>query len=101
MLAILVGRDLWGASETALTRGEFRMNCRKAFDDIKRANGIFAWRVEVRGAGRKKMHRYHYEHALAQRAIAQKASDNVVELATGKPTNEANDRILPLSAGIG
>ena len=64
MLAILVGRELWAEHETAMTRGEFRKACRKAFDDMVRANGLKSWRVEIRGAGRRKKHRYHYEHGL-------------------------------------
>ena len=64
MLAHLIGRDLWGADETSHSRGEFRKLCRKAFDDMVRAGGLVSWRVEVRGAGRKKTHRYHHVHAL-------------------------------------
>jgi len=29
-----------------------------------RANGLRSWHVEVRGDGRRKSHRYHYEHNL-------------------------------------
>ena len=50
--------------DTSLTRGEFRKLCRKAFDDMVRAGGLESWRVEVRGAGRKKIHRYHHVHVL-------------------------------------
>lgn len=64
MLAHLVGRDLWGPNETSLTRGEFRKSCRKAFDDMVKAKGLLSWRVEVRGMGRNKKHRYHHVHAL-------------------------------------
>lgn len=63
-LSVLVGRDLWAAHETAMTRGEFRKACRKAFDDMVRAGGLKSWRVEIRGAGRRKTHRYHYLHGL-------------------------------------
>ncbi len=63
-LSVLVGRDLWSDEETSLTRGEFRKACRKAFDDMVRVEGLRSWRVEVRGAGRKKTHRYHYVHGL-------------------------------------
>lgn len=63
-LAELVGRDLWGAHEDAKTRRDFRSKCRKAFEDMVRAKGLRAWRVEVRGDGRHKSHRYHYEHGL-------------------------------------
>lgn len=63
-LAELVGRDLWGGHEDANTRRDFRSKCRKAFEDMVRAGGLRAWRVEVRGHGRHKIHRYHYEHGL-------------------------------------
>ncbi len=63
-LAELLGRDLWGAHETANTRRDFRSKCRKAFDDMVKAGGLLSWRVEVRGVGRKKAHRYHHVHAL-------------------------------------
>jgi hypothetical protein len=63
-LAELVGRDLWAPQETSATRRDFRSKCRKAFDDMVRSNGLKTWRVEVRGDGRKKSHRYHYVHAL-------------------------------------
>lgn len=66
MLAHLIGRDLWAASETSHSRAEFRKLCRKAFDDMVRAGGLASWRAEVRGAGRKKSHRYHYDHKLRQ-----------------------------------
>ena len=64
MLANLVGRNLWGPKERSHTRGEFRKLCRKAFDDMVRAGGLESWRVEVRGAGRKKSHPYHHVHVL-------------------------------------
>jgi hypothetical protein len=63
-LAELVGRELWSEIENANTRRDFRSKCRKAFDDMVRAGGLRLWRVEVRGDGRKKSHRYHYDHAL-------------------------------------
>ena len=63
-LAELIGRDLWGPHETAETRRDFRSKCRKAFDDMKRVSGLREWRVEIRGAGRHKTHRYHYVHGL-------------------------------------
>ncbi|MGE3779865.1 MAG: hypothetical protein AB7F89_21940 [Pirellulaceae bacterium] len=66
MLAHLIGRDLWSAGETSRSRAEFRKLCRKSFDDMVRAGGLVSWRVEVRGAGRKKSHRYHYAHKLRQ-----------------------------------
>lgn len=63
-LAELIGRDLWGESETSVTRRDFRSKCRKAFDDMVRAKGLKSWKVEVRGFGRHKTHRYHYVHSL-------------------------------------
>lgn len=63
-LAELVGRDLWNETENANTRRDFRSKCRKAFDDMVRAGGLRSWRVDVRGDGRKKTHRYSYDHAL-------------------------------------
>jgi hypothetical protein len=64
MLAHLIGRDLWAASETSKSRAEFRKLCRKAFDDMVRVGGLLSWHVDVRGVGRKKNHRYCYEHKL-------------------------------------
>ncbi len=66
-LAELVGRDLWSELETAESRRDFRSSCRKAFDDMVKAKGLKAWRVEVRGDGRRKSHRYHYLHGLDAR----------------------------------
>lgn len=63
-LAELIGRDLWAETETSATRRDFRSTCRKAFDDMVRAGGLRSWRVEIRGDGRKKTHRYCYDHAL-------------------------------------
>lgn len=65
ILAALVGRDLWSEKETAATRRDFRASCRKAFEDMVKAKGLKEWRDEVRGHGRKKTRRYHYQHALA------------------------------------
>lgn len=63
-LAELIGRDLWAETETSATRRDFRSTCRKAFEDMVRAGGLRSWRVEIRGDGRKKTHRYCYDHAL-------------------------------------
>ena len=63
-LAELVGRELWSDVENANTRRDFRSKCRKAFEDMVRAGGLRSWRVDVRGDGRKKTHRYSYDHAL-------------------------------------
>lgn len=63
-LAELVGRDLWNEHESANTRRDFRSKCRKAFDDMVRVGGLKSWRVEVRGDGWHKNHRYHYVHGL-------------------------------------
>jgi hypothetical protein len=50
--------------ENANTRRDFRSKCRKAFEDMVRAEGLRSWRVEIRGGGRKKTHQYVYDHAL-------------------------------------
>lgn len=63
-LAELVGRDLWGPHENAHTRRDFRSKCRKAFDDMVRAGGLRSWKAAVRGDGRRKSRRYHYEHSM-------------------------------------
>jgi hypothetical protein len=61
-LAQLAGFALQHA--TSAKRAQFRKDCRQAFDDMVRAGGLIDWRNEIRGAGRAKCHRYHYEHAL-------------------------------------
>ena len=68
-LAELVGRNLWEEGEDAGTRRDFRSKCRKAFDDMVKASGLKSWRVEIRGDGRRKSHRYHYEHGLEPRQL--------------------------------
>jgi hypothetical protein len=60
----LSGRELWGPQEDAETRRDFRSKCRKAFDEMVKVGGLVSWRVEVRGDGRRKTHRYHYVHKL-------------------------------------
>jgi hypothetical protein len=61
-LAQLAGAHLKGMTSTQ--RAQFRNNCRAAFDDMVRAEGLKNWRQEVLGVGRIKWHRYHYRHAL-------------------------------------
>jgi hypothetical protein len=63
LLAALVGRDLFGPHETSATRRDFRVNCRKAFEDMVRAGGLESWRDEALGRGRTKHRRYHYTTA--------------------------------------
>ena len=63
-LAELIGRDLWGPNETASTRRAFRSCCRRAFNDMVSVGGLRSWQEEVRGDGRHKTRRYHYEHGL-------------------------------------
>lgn len=77
MLACLAGRDLWAEHETSATRAQFRKDCRQAFADMVRADGLKNWRVEVRGTGQKKWHRYHYEHALVRQLELELASPSV------------------------
>jgi hypothetical protein len=66
MLAALVGRDIWSDAETKVTRGQFRKDCKQAFDDMVRAGGLKAYRVETTGEGRRKSRRYFYEHRLCK-----------------------------------
>ncbi|MCU7878929.1 MAG: hypothetical protein KZQ84_19410 [Candidatus Thiodiazotropha sp. (ex Lucinoma borealis)] len=63
-LSELAGRNLWG--EDSKMRNNFRVTCRKAFEDMVNAGGLLKFEIEVRGAGRKKTRRYHYKHALAR-----------------------------------
>ncbi|ALN75777.1 hypothetical protein [Aureimonas sp. AU20] len=63
VLAALAGRKLWDEAATKVTRGQFRKDCKQAFNDMIQAEGIVSWRVELRGAGRKKSRRYHYVRA--------------------------------------
>lgn len=63
-LAGLAGRDINGPEETYVTRGQFRKDCKQAFDDMVRAGGLQSWRIEIRGVGRRKTRRYHYVHGL-------------------------------------
>lgn len=65
-LAELAGRDLWDEKETSKTRNNFRVTCRKAFQDMIQAGGLAEFTVEIRGVGRKKTRRYHYRHALVR-----------------------------------
>lgn len=60
-LASLAGRDLWGDKETKTTRGQFRKDCKQAFDDMVRAEGLVSWTFEMRGVGRMKKRRYLYQ----------------------------------------
>lgn len=61
-LAQLAGVTLDGI--TSAKKAQFRKDCRQAFDDMVRAEGLTSWHNEVRGAGRHKSHRYHYSHAM-------------------------------------
>ncbi len=65
-LAALAGRDLWSEQEASKTRDNFRVTCRKAFEDMVSTGGLKTFKIEVRGVGRKKSRRYHYTHALAR-----------------------------------
>ena len=60
-LAALAGRKLWGDEETKTTRGQFRKDCKQAFDDMVRAEGILSYRGEHTGIGRVKKRRYFYQ----------------------------------------
>jgi hypothetical protein len=64
VLAGLAGRELWGEQEDKISRGQFRKDCKQAFDDMVRVGGLTRYRVETLGDGRRKFRRYHYQHAL-------------------------------------
>lgn len=66
VLAGLAGRQLWSDKETKTTRGQFRKDCKQAFEDMVRAGGLTEWRHEVVGDGRQKSRRYHYRMAGEQ-----------------------------------
>lgn len=68
LLAALAGRSLHSEEETSKTRNNFRVTCRKAFDDMIAAGGLASYKEEVIGKGRNKSRRYYYKHAL-QRQI--------------------------------
>ena len=61
-LAQLSGFGL--AEATSARRAQFRKDCRQAFEDMVKAGGLVSWNNEIRGSGRKKSHRYHYQHAM-------------------------------------
>lgn len=84
VLASLVGRDLFGPDETSATRRDFRVNCRKAFDDMVRVGGLTAWTDEVTGRGRAKGRRYRYrvsEKAKIDEKIDEKIEEKIDERA--------------------
>lgn len=64
VLAALAGRDLWGESEDKSTRGQFRKDCKQAFEDMVRVGGLHSYYVEATGTGRRKSRRYHYQHSM-------------------------------------
>lgn len=66
MLCTLVGRELFGPTETSATRRDFRNYCRHAFNDMVRAGGLLEWREEIRGTGREKTRRYYYRLSYPQ-----------------------------------
>lgn len=66
ILAALSGRELWGEYEDKLTRGQFRRETKKAFEDMIRAGGLKDYRVEETGPGRRKSRRYYYTMATGQ-----------------------------------
>ncbi|ODA66144.1 hypothetical protein A7A08_02997 [Methyloligella halotolerans] len=79
-LAELVGRDLWGPHESAETRRDFRSKCRKALDDMVKAGGLRSWRAEIKGDGRRKSRRYHYEHGLDPQLELPIAPEKILEM---------------------
>jgi hypothetical protein len=70
VLAALAGRDLWGEGEDKLTRGQFRRETKKAFEDMVRASGLSSYVVEEIGLGRRKSRRYSYVVAYPNQAEA-------------------------------
>lgn len=66
VLAALAGRDLWSDKETKTTRGQFRKDCKQAFEDMLGAGGITSYAVEIMGDGRLKSRRYTYTTGPAQ-----------------------------------
>lgn len=88
VLATLAGReDLWGEYETKSSRGQFRKDCKQAFDDMVRAGGLESYRVEITGVGRKKSRRYHYKHALSyQRELPLGDGGKEIELHRASPS---------------
>lgn len=78
VLAALAGRKLWDERETKITRGQFRKDCKQAFEDMKQASGISSFRVEEIGSGRVKKRRFHYTRA---EAAAEEAAAAQAELA--------------------
>ena len=83
-LASLAGRDLWGDKETKTTRGQFRKDCKQAFDDMVRAEGLVGWTFEMRGVGRMKKRRYLYQRDPTPVAVtvpAPPATEAVPEVA--------------------
>ena len=71
MLAALAGRDLWGDKEDKLTRGQFRRETKKAFEDMKRAGGLKSFEVVEETTGRRKSRRYKYVLAYADKNAPQ------------------------------
>ena len=59
-LASLAGKDLWAEGVTSANRAQFRKDCRQAFDDMVKAQGLNHWKADITGKGRKKSRRYHY-----------------------------------------
>lgn len=49
-------------------RRDLRVRIRQAFDDLVRAGGLRAWKSQTLGEGRRKIHRYSYEHARPRQA---------------------------------
>ena len=64
ILSALAGRDLWGENEDKVSRGQFRKDCKQAFEDMVRVGGLKDYRIEIIGSGRRKSRRYHYNHGM-------------------------------------
>ncbi|MGH2343363.1 hypothetical protein ACRC7T_18010 (plasmid) [Segnochrobactraceae bacterium EtOH-i3] len=64
ILSALAGRNLWSDDENNITRGQFRKDCKQAFDDMVKVGGITDYKIELIGSGRRKSRRYYYSHSL-------------------------------------
>ena len=62
MLGHLIGRDI--KADDKNQRGQFRRDCKGAFEDMIAAGGLKEWHAADVGKGRIKKRRYYYTHAL-------------------------------------
>ncbi len=98
-LAALAGRDLWGDKETKTTRGQFRKDCKQAFDDMVRAEGLASWTSEVTGVGRIKKRRYLYQRDPAPVVVAPAVETVPAVVSAAVPAVIEGTPASPLSRG--